>query len=600
MLTSIKIGNFKAFAELQKIPIRPLTLIYGANSSGKSSILHSLIFARHAQETGELNVNCTEVGGEAVDLGGFRQYVHKRNSELRVQFEWEIGSKSFSRRLDDLLRGISNVSIGLDIGFSQSDPELMDSVGKMKPKDIVKYLIEESQKRGDDIEVTKLENYLETAEDKLTLEEVNKLKSQLGVQSLWLGFDSHKFLSMSRRPSGNLQVDTLDIEHQFVRYIINNICLAHSTTEKIKKKEIDILSKSINDLIPKLSFVPGNLFPKQLFHETRTGEELSKAQFVTVRPETRIDDLKRAVEYQFSTILEEIVIGIGQSIKNEIGKLTYLGPLRIYPPRHFGLNEQPHQNWVAGGGSAWEIARKNSKIRNKLNEWLGNDKKLSTAYELRIRHLLTIESIQSKYYDMVSRAMSILTEDPQDEDGVFKDIHGELELALDEIPDNLTKLESLYSDLQELVLYDKRTKTPVSHRDVGIGISQVLPVLATCFASKNKIIAMEQPEIHLHPALQAELGDVLIESAIGENKNTLLIESHSEHILLRIMRRMRETSNGQLPEGMLPITPKDVCVLYVEPDGSRSIVREMPLNENGELVKAWPGGFFEEGLREIF
>jgi len=43
-----------------------------------------------------------------------------------------------------------------------------------------------------------------------------------------------------------------------------------------------------------------------------------------------------------------------------------------------------------------------------------------------------------------------------------------------------------------------------------------------------------------------------------------------------------------------------VCVLFVEPDGSHSIVREMPLNENGELVKAWPGGFFEEGLREVF
>jgi len=43
-----------------------------------------------------------------------------------------------------------------------------------------------------------------------------------------------------------------------------------------------------------------------------------------------------------------------------------------------------------------------------------------------------------------------------------------------------------------------------------------------------------------------------------------------------------------------------VMVLFVEPDGTRSIVREMPLNEHGELVKAWPGGFFEEGLREVF
>jgi hypothetical protein len=66
------------------------------------------------------------------------------------------------------------------------------------------------------------------------------------------------------------------------------------------------------------------------------------------------------------------------------------------------------------------------------------------------------------------------------------------------------------------------------------------------------------------------------------------------------MRRIRETTTGKSPQGALSVHPEDVMVLFVEPDGSRSIVREMPLNENGELVKAWPGGFFEEGLREIF
>ena len=63
---------------------------------------------------------------------------------------------------------------------------------------------------------------------------------------------------------------------------------------------------------------------------------------------------------------------------------------------------------------------------------------------------------------------------------------------------------------------------------------------------------------------------------------------------------MRETSTGKLPDGIPEVRPEHVMVLFVEPDGARSLVREMPLNERGELVKAWPGGFFEEGLREIF
>jgi predicted ATPase len=151
-----------------------------------------------------------------------------------------------------------------------------------------------------------------------------------------------------------------------------------------------------------------------------------------------------------------------------------------------------------------------------------------------------------------------------------------------------------------LVLVDQRSQTPVSHRDVGIGVSQVMPILVSAYALEQAKVAIEQPELHLHPRLQSELADVFIESALGEQKNTFILETHSEHLLLRIMRRMRETYGGTLPEGCLPITPEDVCVLYVDPVGASSIVQEMPLNPRGELVKAWPGEFFEEGLDEVF
>ena len=145
----------------------------------------------------------------------------------------------------------------------------------------------------------------------------------------------------------------------------------------------------------------------------------------------------------------------------------------------------------------------------------------------------------------------------------------------------------------------KQTGVSASVRDVGFGVSQVLPIIVQSLLSRNKTLLIEQPEIHLHPALQAELGDLFIQSALGEQKNTFILETHSEHLLLRIMRRIRETFQGNLPEGLPPVRPEDVTVLYVERDGQQSIVREMPLNERGELVKAWPGGFFEEGLREV-
>src|SRR5438094_3721249 len=97
MLTALRLGNFKAFAETQRVPIRPLTLIFGANSAGKSSLIHSILLARHAADTGELDTYRTEIGGESVDLGGFSQYVYRRDVSRRVEWGAELDVSSVTR-----------------------------------------------------------------------------------------------------------------------------------------------------------------------------------------------------------------------------------------------------------------------------------------------------------------------------------------------------------------------------------------------------------------------------------------------------------------------------------------------------------------------
>jgi predicted ATPase len=157
-----------------------------------------------------------------------------------------------------------------------------------------------------------------------------------------------------------------------------------------------------------------------------------------------------------------------------------------------------------------------------------------------------------------------------------------------------------YTHRVELVLRHLDYDTIVSPQDVGIGISQVLPVLVHSMAERRKLIAIEQPEIHIHPALQAELGDVFIESAFGENKNCFLLETHSEHLILRILRRIRETAEGELPDGMPPIRPEDVAVLYVKPGEEGAEVIEIPMTEDGDFAQSWPSGFFTERAKELF
>ncbi|MCD6297533.1 MAG: hypothetical protein J7M30_10300, partial [Deltaproteobacteria bacterium] len=102
-ITSFRLGNFKAFAEAQNIPIRPITLIFGPNSSGKSSVIHSLAFAHEANRTGALDVFLTELGGTSIDLGGFRQYIHRRQANRRLEWGISFDTSKFTGNFAEIL-----------------------------------------------------------------------------------------------------------------------------------------------------------------------------------------------------------------------------------------------------------------------------------------------------------------------------------------------------------------------------------------------------------------------------------------------------------------------------------------------------------------
>ena len=156
------------------------------------------------------------------------------------------------------------------------------------------------------------------------------------------------------------------------------------------------------------------------------------------------------------------------------------------------------------------------------------------------------------------------------------------------------------SNVFSLNLVDTRTGVDASLRDVGFGISQVLPIVMQSRLSEKKTLLIEQPEIHLHPAHQAELGDMFIRSALGEQGNTFLLETHSEHLMLRILRRIRETTDNELPESIPAIRPEDVAVLYVQPGEKGAQVIEIPVTEDGDFAEKWPQGFFAERVKELF
>ena len=173
------------------------------------------------------------------------------------------------------------------------------------------------------------------------------------------------------------------------------------------------------------------------------------------------------------------------------------------------------------------------------------------------------------------------------------------------LPSSTLEKKTVRREIQLRQIHDN---LQVSLQDVGVGISQILPVLLHAYGEKNKFIAIEQPEIHIHPRLQADIADVFIESALGDNQNTFLLETHSEHLILRLLRRIRETTENDFsdwPEELKiacpnGIRPEDVSVLYVEPGEEGAQVTELPITPDGDFSRPWPSGFFTERSKELF
>jgi predicted ATPase len=139
----------------------------------------------------------------------------------------------------------------------------------------------------------------------------------------------------------------------------------------------------------------------------------------------------------------------------------------------------------------------------------------------------------------------------------------------------------------------KVKKNPVSPEvfitDVGFGVSQVLPVVVLCYhMPEGSIILLEQPEIHLHPSVQAALADLFIE-VVSRRDIQIILESHSEHLLRRIQRRIAERS----------IDSGQVSLYFCKMEKDASNLEKLQMDEFGNISN-WPPDFFGDELGDSY
>ena len=138
--------------------------------------------------------------------------------------------------------------------------------------------------------------------------------------------------------------------------------------------------------------------------------------------------------------------------------------------------------------------------------------------------------------------------------------------------------------------YELKLKHPITNEeqnlaDVGFGSSQIMPVLVGGYnLPQGSTYIVEEPEIHLHPRAQSELGEFLLDLY---NRNVQsVIETHSEYLILRLQQYVAE---GKIP-------PDHIKIYYVYAKNGKKTATPLDLDKSGRFIQKWPEGFFPEQI----
>ena len=274
--------------------------------------------------------------------------------------------------------------------------------------------------------------------------------------------------------------------------------------------------------------------------------------------------------------LGSTVAGILRSLRTRLRRFRYLGPIREIPRRNAAPPSSPDTSRWATGLGAWDhLQTCDAKFVEEVSGWLSDPKRLNSGVRLDREDLIPLRFARQVLATLSSGSAKSRNEAAKRLDGFPRD-----------------------KRVKRVFLLPNESDIELDLHDVGIGFSQLLPVVVTALDSNERLAGIEAPEYHLHPRLQAELGDVLIESAVGR-RAVLLVETHSEHLILRIQRRIRETSSGKA-SAERAVTTDDVAVYHVRQKSGQALVRRMDIDKHGEFVQPWPDDFFELDFYERF
>jgi hypothetical protein len=541
VISALELENFKGVAGRQRIEFAPLTLLFGANSAGKSTILQALLYLHEILERGTADVDRTELGGSVLELGGFARLVHRhdtnRSIKLRIEFTTPLPLERFGRDLaefpfpdldDDVECAWLELTLSMRISGTARVPVVeRANFGVVGEEDPLVWLeLGPSFREGDPIlarvnlahRILPTDGELASAWDEVAV----ATESTFG-DAPDAAFDGPRPVFAVSRP----RLSALPPVDKPLRVIVGD--------------EVEDLRAQATALLQKIP--PSELEKDKIGHQVASMRE-------------ELEGLERT-ERQVRLFLEMIVLGTTAQLLTALQDAPYIGPLRSIPPRGFLYERAGRLTSWADGLAAWDLLLADrGDLVERTNEWL---KRLGAGCEVVVQQL----------YDERADAE---------------------ELSYGHVDKTVRRL-----------LLDTGSKSLVLPSEVGAGVSQIIPVVVAALAGEGELCLVEQPEIHVHPAVQVRLGDLFIDAAVGKRRGRVfLVETHSEHLILRLLRRIRETAADGLPENAVALLPKDLSVVYIENGRDGVVIRSLRVDETGDFVDEWPNGFFDERRSELF
>ena len=489
MIKELGLRNFKAFGnENQSAPMSRISLLYGPNSGGKSSVIQALLLLK--QSEGNLpRAGVLAPQGEYVDLAGFKAMVHRHDEEREFEVNINLDIASGSEATIDL-------TFGKDEQHLTALP-VLNGVGY-------------GTKGGNRVNDLTVRLQLNKGQSARTEETANFGWADPESSIASYGQYLHRLLTdESVRP----RYFTL----RMVRARYPNLISALQEQGGLTEEMMSILRRAT--VQARSSVLPAAL---ELEESTELSESSELSEFKEYLSFSRAG--MGTFSHSFGSFLEG---------------MSYLGPI-LDDPRRFYLSWGGRRSTVGKRGEyTFDIISHEDKVRTDVNSWFD---RFDIPYQI-------------------------------------KNVH------------NVADSE-LTGSLSTMALEDTRTGTVVTSVDVGFGISQILPVIVEGVAGTSRVVCVDQPEVHLHPKLQADIADFLIEC----KDKQWIVETHSELLVRRILRRVAERK----------IEPSDVSVLYVDPpkpseSGSGSTINVLEVEDGGTFSSStpWPQGFFEDGYAEM-